>query len=353
MWTRCLICSTPLPANETLDHLPHGERFAYDPARGRLWVICRPCRRWNLTPIEARWEALEELEKHSTDVGRLLTQTDNIALIRAGPIEIVRVGRARLAEEAWWRYGRELMQRREQFRKISFAGAVAVGAAAVGGWATGGFGLIGAWWLWSYAPGKVPEAARWLRFGGTAWRGHARCERCGTPVRSLRYRDRGELMLRPGAEPGGVQVMRRCPFCRARGASGLLLEGGEAERTLRRILAYHHFSGASERRLARATGLIESAGSAEHFTANVIGRGRLLGEVHRDQLIGFEIAANEALEKRLLELELAELEAEWRREEELGAIVDGELTPMPLLETLRRRVAGQRGAGPDAPLNSG
>jgi hypothetical protein len=50
------------------------------------------------------------------DRARLLSQTDNIALLRAGPLEIVRVGRANLSEEAWWRYGRELTTRREKYK---------------------------------------------------------------------------------------------------------------------------------------------------------------------------------------------------------------------------------------------
>ena len=85
-----------------------GRRVAYDPGRGRLWVICSTCKRWSLTPMEDRWEALEELEKLTTDKARLLSQTDNIALLRVGPLEVVRVGKAQLTEEAWWRYGREL-----------------------------------------------------------------------------------------------------------------------------------------------------------------------------------------------------------------------------------------------------
>ncbi|MCH8806429.1 MAG: RNB domain-containing ribonuclease [Planctomycetes bacterium] len=52
------------------------------------------------------------------------------------------------------------------------------------------------------------------------------------------------------------------------------------------------------------------------------------------------VAANEAVEQRLLELELAELEAHWQEEEELASIIDGELTPMPLLESIRRKVVG-------------
>ena len=51
-------------------------------------------------------------------------------------------------------------------------------------------------------------------------------------------------------------------------------------------------------------------------------------------------AANDTVEQRLLELELAEIEAHWKEEEELASIIDGELTPLPLLESIRRRVAG-------------
>lgn len=36
-----------------------------------------------------------------------------------------------------------------------------------------------------------------------------------------------------------------------------------------------------------------------------------------------------------LELELEELGARWREEEEIAAIADGELTPLPLLDRLR------------------
>ena len=34
-----------------------------------------------------------------------------VALLRAGEIDIVRIGKAHLREEAWWRYGREIAER--------------------------------------------------------------------------------------------------------------------------------------------------------------------------------------------------------------------------------------------------
>lgn len=341
MYTRCLVCATPFEPNEELDHLPLGYRLAFDPDRGRLWVVCRACKRWSLAPIEERWEALEELEKLTRDRARLLSRTDNIALFRAGPLEIVRVGRAQLSEEAWWRYGRELTSRRERYKKLSFAGTAAAGAVVVGGWATGGITVIGMWLVLGNAPEALTDAVRWVRFGSHAWRGEQECAACGRRFGTLRYRDRGGIHLLPGSEAGAVELSIRCPQCGHHREGGLHLEGQEAERTLRRTLAYHHFAGASERRVVSATRLIQEAGSPRDLTRIVVKDGRRFGDLQRTGAVALEIAANESAEQRLLELELAELEAHWRREEELAAIIDGELTPLPLLESLRRTLTGR------------
>ena len=341
MFTRCLICHSPFEENETLEHLTRAERVAYDPARGRLWLICRACKRWSLVPMEARWEALEELEKLVRDQARLLSQTENIALLRAGKLEVVRVGRAHLAEEAWWRYGRELRDRRATAKKLSIAGSVATGAVFAGSWATGGMSLIGMWVLLNHVPDSFTNAARWLRFGRNAWQGREACPRCSRVIRTVPFRDRGALSVLPEREDGSLALAYRCPSCGEDAGGGLRLRGRPAERTLRRVLAYQHFSGASERRIRSATRLIEEAGSARDLTRIVVKDGKRLSDIQRTGAIALEIAASEAAEQRLLELELADLEAHWREEEDLAEIIDGELTPLPLLETLRRKVAGQ------------
>ena len=175
MFTHCLVCHAPFPVNEELEHFSTASRVAYDPERGRLWAVCKSCKRWSLAPIEERWEALDELEKVVRDRSTLLSQTDNVSLLRAGRLDVVRVGRADLTEEAWWRYGRELADRAAKHKQMMFMGTVAAGAAIAGGWATGGIGWLGAWFLWENAPDKVADVARWLRFGGNAWRGHQSC----------------------------------------------------------------------------------------------------------------------------------------------------------------------------------
>ena len=341
MFTRCLVCHTPFPPNEELEHFSTSTRVAYDAERGRLWAICRSCKRWSLAPIEERWEALEELEKIVKDRARLLSQTDNVALLRVGNLDVVRVGRANLTEEAWWRYGRELTSRAEKHRKLTFMGTAAAGAAIAGGWATGGITWLGAWLLWEHAPDQVTQAARWFRFGGSAWRGRQSCARCGHIFRSIAYRDRTQVILSPGAGPGdALSVTQRCPLCGDLGDGGLHLHGKEGEYVSRRLLAYHHHTGASEKRVRSATRLIEEAGSPKDLTRIVIKEGRRLGDLQRTGAIALEIAANDTVEQHLLQLELAEVEAHWRREEELASIIDGELTPLPLMETFRRKVIG-------------
>jgi hypothetical protein len=154
------------------------------------------------------------------------------------------------------------------------------------------------------------------------------------------YRDRGGLYLLPSGHDHNdyTALSFRCPSCGDFREGGLQLEGQEAEHTLRRVLAYHHHSGATQERVVSATRLIEEAGSATDLTRILAKDGRRLGNLRRTGAIALEIAANENSEQRLLELELDDLEDHWRREEELASIVDGELTPLPLLEDLRRKV---------------
>lgn len=341
MFRRCLVCRGAFSPNESLEHFPLGTRVAFDPSRGRLWAICKRCRQWSLAPMEERWEALEELEKVSRDRARPISKTDNISLLRWGRLEIVRVGRANLTEQAWWRYGTELAKRRKNYRALTTAGAIGAGAAIWGGLATGGLGFITAWILWDKVPGRIPDAARWVRFGSDAWRGRAHCPRCGYVFRRVSFRRREHLILHPFDDMSPVGLVYRCPSCRDHRGGGLHLQGHEAARTMNRVLAYHHFQGASETVISGATRLIQETGSTAGLARILLKDGKRLGDLGRTGGIALEIASNEASEQRLLEMELAELEAHWRTEEELAAIIDGELTPVPLLESLRRTVAGQ------------
>ncbi|RMH12550.1 MAG: hypothetical protein D6701_13410, partial [Gemmatimonadetes bacterium] len=258
MYARCLVCNTTFERNEELEFFPHGRRVAYDPNRGRLWTVCRACRRWSLAPIEERWEALDELEKAVRDRGRVLSSTDNVALIRVGHLEVVRVGPANRAEEAWWRYGNELVRQRQSYRKLALVGTLTTGAVIAGGWVTGGISWLGAWMLWEHLPDGVTRFGRWLRFGGTAWRGERACAKCGYVFRRLEFSERRRVILAAAQDEGAaVEVRAPCPVCGTWHEGGLALRGEAGEATARRLLAYQHFAGASERRVRSAARLIE------------------------------------------------------------------------------------------------
>jgi hypothetical protein len=139
-----------------------------------------------------------------------------------------------------------------------------------------------------------------------------------------------------------VAIDISCPDCGKRPDGRARLEGTGGQHVLRKMLAWQNYQGASEKRVREATRVIEEAGSAERLAVQVAQRDmrldRLAKKQHRTEGIALEIALNDDTERRLLELELEALEERWREEEELASIVDGELTPMPALEKLRRMI---------------
>ncbi|HSG82241.1 MAG TPA: hypothetical protein VLC48_08330, partial [Gemmatimonadota bacterium] len=112
MYRTCIYCNRKLGGNEVVENFPVGRQLAFDQEKGRLWVICERCRRWNLSPLEERWEAIEECEKRFRDT-RLRLSTDNIGLARLREgLELVRIGRPLRPEFASWRYGKQFLKRR-------------------------------------------------------------------------------------------------------------------------------------------------------------------------------------------------------------------------------------------------
>src|SRR5687768_16190275 len=94
MYTSCLYCNGYLGTNEVIEQFPIGRRLAFDAERGRLWVVCSACGRWNLTPQEERWEAIEACERLFRAT-HLRVSTDNVGLaqLREG-LDLIRIGKA-------------------------------------------------------------------------------------------------------------------------------------------------------------------------------------------------------------------------------------------------------------------
>src|SRR2546427_140050 len=101
MYTTCAFCNGKLDGDGGPSGLGVGRRLAFDEWKGRLWVVCPRCSRWNLAPLEERWEKVEALARAARE-GRVTAATAQVALIRGqacGTVLLLRakqVARARL-----------------------------------------------------------------------------------------------------------------------------------------------------------------------------------------------------------------------------------------------------------------
>ena len=337
MFTRCIFCSSNFQENSVFGRLPPGRRLAFDPGEGRLWVVCEECGRWNLCAMEQRWEALHELERLACDRSKLVAETDNIALLSAGGLFLIRVGKATLAERSWWRYGRELHRRRSRFHGArSRFTAYTFGAMAYLS-EIAGLGDDDLSIGWDDAP--AADILRWRRFGWAAWHGSVDCPYCNSSLKALRHDLSWWVFPRIDPDTGQTVVEVPCPRCDPWTPEKVYeIEGSEAQTVLRRILAYQHISGASESTIKDASRVIESAGSTQAFEALVTQEHRSLWGMGKTRSIALEIALNDSVERRMMEQELKAIEFTWKREEELAQIIDEQLTPVDVQEQHYRRL---------------
>jgi len=312
--------------------------LAFDAANGRLWVVCRKCERWNLSPLEERWEAIETCERSFHDT-RLRVSTDNIGLARvAEGLELVRVGPALRPEFAAWRYGDQFGRRRRRKMVRVGLGVGIVGGAIAGGVALGvsagvGFGS-GGWWIWrgiyaSYrriAYGSPQAVVARIPYAGGE----------GEEVIALKRHQLEDVRL---GTAGGGRLLLSLP----RGRDSVHLTGEDAERAAGYVLPAINWAGAEKRDVDRAVQLIEdSRKSPSEFVrelAQRAGVGHRLHELPSASRLALEMAAHEESERRAMEGELALLEAAWRQAEEIAKIADNLLVPPSVDEFLERNKA--------------
>ena len=333
MYAACLFCHGRLGANEAIERFPIGRRLAFDPARGRLWVVCVRCGQWNLTPLEERWEAIEECERRFRDT-RLRASTDNVGLARLPEgLDLVRIGEPQRPEFAAWRYGDQFGRRRRlQLLKVGL-GLGAVGAVLVGGVAVGvGLGGFG-YWVYMLGDRIVkgsPQAviARLPTPAGepvTVRRKHLRHVRLLT----ARGSDRWQL---------GVPYRRHL----------VELEGERALDAAGRLLpALNRFGGRRDE-VSAAVRLLEEEPDPLRYFARAAGarteRARDAGRIAalpEPVRLALEMAAHEESERRAMEGELTALESAWREAEEIAAIADDLFLPQSVTDFIERNRKGR------------
>jgi hypothetical protein len=366
VYATCLFCNSDLGRNEAVEHFPVGRRLAYDAAKGRLWVVCRRCERWNLTPLEERWEAIEQCERLYSGT-RLRVSTDNIGLARVREgLELVRIGQPQRPEFAAWRYGDQFGRRRRRHLLYTTAGAAAVAGIVIVGPATG-FVAGGSWGLWHAvnALRNVYEARRVrlrLKLPGVDAPAIIR-KRHLQEARLVSSPDVGTWQLHVSHERTGHERFRwgslreaTSPTPEAAPRELTVLAGDDALRAAGQLLPKLNAAGARPAQVQGAVRLIEELGDPASLFAvqaergrtgrrsmRTPARGQVIGELPTEVRLALEMAAHEDAERRALEGELVLLEEAWRDAEEIAAIADDMFLP----EGTTERLESLRRAAPD------
>jgi hypothetical protein len=349
MYTTCLFCHADLGSNEVIESFPIGRRLAFDAAHGRLWVVCRKCERWNLTPLEERWEAIEQCERLFSST-RLKVSTDNIGLsrLREG-LELVRIGSPQRPEMAAWRYGDQFGRRRVRYMAYTFGASAVVAGVVLGGPLLGFGSVVGGGWGLVQGTNAIIRAVR------------ERIVRTRVAVPGfdkpapIRGRDVKRIVL--GAGDDGISI--RLPIDLGGGRrSEAIVQGDDAMRVAGSILPAVNIKGGNKDEVQVAVNYLEQTPDPVELFKRSTGYGSLTGsgygrrrrnrrpviaahEAFIDRIaspmrLAMEMAAHEDVERRAMEGELAILEAAWRQAEEIASISDNLLTPANVDEEFRR-----------------
>jgi hypothetical protein len=328
MYSTCLFCSAKLGANDEIEYCPVGQRLAFDSAKGRLWVVCRRCERWNLVPLDERWEALEDCERRFRGT-RLRVSTDNIGLSRMpSGLELVRIGPALFPEIAAWRYGDQFGRRRVRALALVGGGVAAVGTLLAGGMNTGMAAGAGA--------AAVLNAAAALRI-------HMRKHHvvCKVPletgdtafVREEHLFEARVLLGGPWGVKWGLAVTH--------GGGETVLMEMDAVRVAGYMLARLNHFGASPEDVYQAVCILGRHGNASSLFRWAAAQPEF--ERHRlyrlpiEYRLALEMAAHEDTERAALEGELAALHRAWQEAEEIASIADTLLLPESVTDWLGRK----------------
>jgi hypothetical protein len=341
MYSTCLFCNGKLGANEIVERFPVGRRLAFDAAKGRLWVVCVWCDRWNLTPIEERHEAIEECERLFRGT-YVRVSTGNVGLARLhDSLDLIRIGKPLRPEFAAWRYAGEFVSRRTRSYAIAGATVATAGvASATVGLMLGPVALAAGATALVAIPGVTTLMVALPALGRAMARDYLTYER--VVARFVR----GHHVIRVRAKHAQSIYLNMVP------GQDLSLDvqhdhgrvrytGTMATHATTVILANSNRRGAGRRVVRAAVDQIEQSGTAEgfletasrrngwrgHRPASVLNRYRELGAMNLSSVerLALEMSVHEETERRAMDGELATLQAAWRDAEEIARICDVEL----------------------------
>jgi hypothetical protein len=320
--THCMFCDHELEPISPEGVLARA-RVAFDPWLGRLWQVCSACSRWNIVPLEDRWDALEQYDRVARDEAELVLQTEHLSLLATRRGQLIRVGEAPRVELADWRYSSRLDAYPVRRRSLAQWFVSLLPERQVGDtdpytrvhrlpreWTASPFIEHGA--LLTAVFGAVPLVDA--------------CPSCGYPM-MIEPSMFSELRLT--RERAGLQLVGTCALCGDEGAVPL----AAARPTLRMGLAVVTRSRRQSSLVVSAARRIERLAGADAFMDAIGRRDPTLGGLSPAQLVAVGMGLDEQTEAEALE-------AEWRVAEELAGIVDDELTEVPGFHAFRARVLG-------------
>ena len=365
MYATCLFCSAHLGTNEVIEPFPVGRRIAFDAAKGRLWVVCGRCERWNLAPLEERWEAIDACER-SFRATRLRVSTDNVGLARVEEgLELVRIGAALRPEFAAWRYGDQFGRRRRRHLLLTGAGVTAGVGILIAGPIMGL--LAGTSWALMNAANTVHNVME-----GRRVRVRLRVPELAETL-ALRRRELQHAALESGANEEDWSIRIPLPFGDPHDPTqtsqstkwsddpldrSITLSGRSALHAAGQLLPHLNAKGARRAVVQSAVRMIEEVGEPTRLFVECARRESSAGVVRQDGRVvstinelpiqtrlALEMASHEETERRAMEGELALLAAAWRDAEEVAAIADQLLVPGEVAQ----RVAREKIGGDDPP----
>lgn len=376
MYATCTFCYGNLGTNAVLETFAVSRRVAFDPAKGYVWAICPTCARWNLAPVEERWETMDECERRFR-LTALRYSSGNIGLAwLKGDLDLIRIGPALRPEVAAWRYGRMLTRRRPMTSRAlgQLASAVVGGVRALlasqGDARHQARSAMASVLLGVYGH-KVMDVVQVVERSGVGSPGSQADGGADLPIAVVRLRHlvRASLVRPEPGRPWSLSVPHD--------QGVLLLEGEAGVRAVARMLAIingtERGAGFSHELLSAAVGKVDDSARPDSYFNRVLtialrsswgrenaeesrvtsvetlelasseterlawrltgrtfwGRGGIgsdpatsLLDVPLVDRVALEIAAHEESERRAMEGELQELADAWRDADEIATIAD-------------------------------
>jgi hypothetical protein len=268
---------------------------------------------------------LEACERAARDNAKVLLQGEHLCLLQTTAGQLIRVGRPPRAELAQWRYSdllapfftrpRGLLARLMNLPVRPAGGNIGLDY-------HGGVATVPLPWI---ASPFIEDGGMLTMLFSSVPFAH-RCPACRHPLLIAPHAFADVRLTR---DAGRVVAAANCAVC----AGDVAVSLHAARRALRLGLAIVTRSRWAAAHVKRAVSPIDRAGGPRDFIDRLARNDATLGMLSPFQRMALGISLDEWAEIEVLE-------AEWRRAEELAAIMDGELTDVPGFPEFRRHVSG-------------